>query len=108
MLTSDHYRTASLSLPECLDILRDAATHDHGIRDFLLRSGITGYIGSSTDCPVARWILQETGAEGVRVDSWSVEVMYPGRRIASEYTPVTLAEHLDDFDGGKYPELEAS
>jgi len=78
---------------------------EHGIADLLYREEYSGRPGDVESDPLAQWIEDATGAIRVHLDCYLIEVVYPDGRIDSEYTPTVVADFLDKFDFGGYPNL---
>ena len=103
---------ATVSLTTAIHKLAEIGVHsEHGIRDHLQQEGVTGVPGESSGCPIANWMIKVTGATTARVDTYSIDLVYevsdgPAIKV-SEFTPAVIAEHIDRFDFGAYPELIA-
>jgi len=90
------------TLAEVVDELDDRSFR---IADFLVRQGIKGDRDNCTSCPIAEYVLRATGARWADVTATEIEVAYRDGSAQVVETPEHVVDFIEDFDGGRYPEL---
>jgi hypothetical protein len=69
--------------------------------------GIKGETGSAYRCPVAKWLIAETGCREAEVDQADVCVRRDGGGSLWVTPPEPVADFIVRFDEGDYPDLIA-
>lgn len=100
-VTAQHYVSEALSATvNMLDYLGDTLPR------LLLAEGFTGDREQSDSDPVARYLVARVpGAVAARCDSYMIEVVTESGYVASAYTPKLVADFMESFDRGDFPQL---
>jgi hypothetical protein len=75
------------------------------IRGFFEAQEITGLRGSSTACPVQTYLVRETGESCISVSRNWTNIIAPSCHGKVPNSPA-VESFIDQFDAGRFPELE--
>lgn len=92
---------------------------DYGIAEYLRAEGVTGEPAHMSRCVIAAWLIRELALRYPDLDWLELEVVPDRRYLNSNVTvlvspagwvwlplPPVFSDLGDDFDKGRYPELE--
>lgn len=85
-----------------IEVLDALGTDGNQVAESLFRRGVNGYVGSVSRCPIANYLTAEldgawcvTAADAMNLAS-----------LESFTVPGAVADFVEAFDAGKYPELQ--
>lgn len=74
------------------------------IAEYLVSLAYIGVVADCERCIVARYIANELRPDEIEVDTGEIWIRIAGEHAAVD-TPPVVAEFLNDFDSGLFPEL---
>lgn len=95
------------------EVLDELACHEFDLPRFLAEQGVKGSRENYYKCPVAVYLLRETGASAVEVFCTFSTVTYEDEDGCELYfteqeNPPAVREFVASFDEGCYPELDSN